>query len=151
ARAGTPPPPRPAGGAPRRRASRVRSPPSTPAAWPRHGRTAPRRQLDRLVQSLDRMVQTSRTATAGVLLAAPLWGVSTAFSKVAIAQLTPVDLFAIEVSTGALFLGIAAVARGARPRRPSAPVLLLGVLEPGLAFLLFDIGIAHTAATDGAL
>jgi drug/metabolite transporter (DMT)-like permease len=29
--------------------------------------------------------------------------------------------------------------------------MLLGILEPGLAFLLFDIGIAHTAATDGAL
>jgi drug/metabolite transporter (DMT)-like permease len=97
------------------------------------------------------MVQTSRAASAGLLLAALCWGVSTALSKVAIAQLEPVDLFAIEVSTGAVCLGIAALARGARPARPDGRVVALGILEPGLAFLLFDIGIAHTAATDGAL
>jgi drug/metabolite transporter (DMT)-like permease len=97
------------------------------------------------------MVQNSRTASLGLLLAALCWGVSTAFSKVAIAQLTPVDLFAIEVTTGALFLGVAALVRGARPAWPDRRVVLLGVLEPGLAFLLFDIGIVHTAATDGAL
>src|ERR1700759_4536914 len=97
------------------------------------------------------MVQNSRTAAAGLLLASLCWGVSTAFSKVAIAQLSPVDLFAIEVSTGAVALGIAALVRGARPGRPDGRVVLLGILEPGLAFLLFDIGIAHTAATDGAL
>jgi drug/metabolite transporter (DMT)-like permease len=55
------------------------------------------------------------------------------------------------VSTGAVCLAVAAVMRGARPGRPDARVVLLGVLEPGLAFLLFDIGIAHTAATEGAL
>ena len=97
------------------------------------------------------MVQNSRTATLALLVAALCWGVSTALSKVAIAELAPVDLFAIEVSTGAVFVGIAALARGARPRRPDGRVMLLGVLEPGLAFLLFDVGIAHTAATDGAL
>ena len=54
------------------------------------------------------------------------------------------------MTTGALCLGGAALARGARPARPSAAVLL-GVLEPGVAYLLFDVGIAHTAATHGAL
>jgi drug/metabolite transporter (DMT)-like permease len=88
---------------------------------------------------------------AALLIASLCWGVSTALSKVAIAELTPVDLFAIEVSTGAACLGVAALMHGARPRRPSAAVLLLGVLEPGLAYLLFDLGIARTAATDGAL
>jgi drug/metabolite transporter (DMT)-like permease len=97
------------------------------------------------------MVQNSRTASLGLMLAALCWGVSTAFSKVAIAQLTPVDLFAIEVSTGAVALGVAALVRGARPAWPDRRVVLLGILEPGLAFLLFDIGIVHTAATDGAL
>jgi drug/metabolite transporter (DMT)-like permease len=88
---------------------------------------------------------------AALLLASLSWGIATALSKVAIAQLAPLDLFAIEVSTGAVCLGIAAFLRGARPGWPSASVVLLGVLEPGLAFVLFDIGIAHTAATDGAL
>ena len=44
-----------------------------------------------------------------------------------------------------------ALARGLRPRAPSREVLALGVLNPGLAFLLFDLGIARTAATHGAL
>ena len=85
------------------------------------------------------------------MLASLSWGLSTALSKVAVEQLTSIDLFGVEVTTGALCLGAAALARGARPARPSAAVLLLGVLEPGVAYLLFDIGIAHTAATHGAL
>jgi drug/metabolite transporter (DMT)-like permease len=92
------------------------------------------------------MVQNARTATAGLLLAALCWGVATALSKVAIAQLEPVDLFAIEVCTGAVSLGIAALLRGARPGRPSAQVVLLGVLQPRLAFLLFDSHIGHADA-----
>ncbi len=85
------------------------------------------------------------------MLASLSWGLSTTLSKVAVEQLTSIDLFGIEVTTGALCLGGAALARGARPARPSAAVLLLGVLEPGVAYLLFDVGIAHTAATHGAL
>jgi drug/metabolite transporter (DMT)-like permease len=94
------------------------------------------------------MVQNVRTATVALVLASVCWGVSTALSKVAIAQLGPVDLFAIEVSTGAVCLGVAALARGARPGRPSAQVVLLGVLEPGLAFLLFDGDRRCAAALD---
>ena len=37
------------------------------------------------------------------------------------------------------------------PSRPSIHVLALGVLDPGLAILLFDFGLVHTAATHGAL
>ena len=84
-------------------------------------------------------------------LAALAWGISTALSKIAVEQLTSLDLFAIEVGTGALCLGAVAWARGARPRRISREVVALGLLEPGLAFLLFDIGITRTAATHGAL
>src|SRR5262245_19727967 len=98
------------------------------------------------------MVHAARKSPVIFLCLASLcWGLSTALSKVAVEQLTPLDLFAVEVSTGALCLGAAALARGARPRRPSRDVLALGLLEPGLAFLLFDLGITHTAATDGAL
>jgi drug/metabolite transporter (DMT)-like permease len=98
------------------------------------------------------MIRAARTFPVFFLgLAALCWGVSTALSKLAVEQITSLDLFAVEVSTGALFLGAAAYARGARPRLPSREVVALGVIEPGLAFLLFDIGITHTAATHGAL
>jgi drug/metabolite transporter (DMT)-like permease len=86
-----------------------------------------------------------------LLLASLSWGVSTALTKVALEQLAPLDLFGIEVTTGAVCLGAIALARGARPSRPSASVLLLGALEPGLAFVLFDVGVARTSATHGAL
>src|SRR3954452_14345684 len=84
-------------------------------------------------------------------LASLSWGLSSALSKVAVEQLTSLDLFGVEVATGALCLGVAALARGARPRRPSPELVALGVLEPGLAFLLFDLLIVHTAATHAAL
>ena len=86
-----------------------------------------------------------------LLLASLSWGLATALSKVALEQITPLDLFGIEVTSGALVLGLVALGRGGRLRRPDPRVLLLGVLEPGLAYLLFDVGVAHTAATHGAL
>jgi drug/metabolite transporter (DMT)-like permease len=86
-----------------------------------------------------------------LLLASVSWGLATALTKVALEQLAPLDLFGIEVAVGAAVLGAVALGRGARPSRPSAVALALGVLDPGLAFLLFDVGLAHTAATHGAL
>jgi drug/metabolite transporter (DMT)-like permease len=86
-----------------------------------------------------------------LLLAAVSWGLATALTKVALEQLAPLDLFGVEVAVGALVLGAVALARGARPSRPSGAALGLGVLNPGLSFLLFDVGLAHTAATHGAL
>src|SRR4051794_10933242 len=84
-------------------------------------------------------------------LAALSWGLASALSKVAVEQLTSIDLFGVEVATGALCLGIAALIRGSRPRLPGPELLVLGVLNPGLAFLLFDVGIARTTATHAAL
>src|SRR3954466_12950146 len=84
-------------------------------------------------------------------LAALSWGLASALSKVAVEQLTSIDLFGVEVATGALCLGTAALLPGARPRLPGADLLVLGVLNPGLAFLLFDVGIARTTATHAAL
>ena len=95
--------------------------------------------------------ESSKPAVVMLLFASLSWGVSAALSKVALEQLSPVDLFGIEVGTGALALSAIALARGARPARPSAAVLLLGLLEPGLAYLLFDVGLAHPDATHGAL
>lgn len=102
-------------------------------------RRAPRPQLRR------------STATGLLVLACVSWGLSTALTKIALEQLTPVDLFGIEIVVSAAPLALLALARGARPGRPSATVLLLGVLEPGLTYLLFDIGVGRTAASHAAL
>ena len=98
--------------------------------------------------------------------AAISWGLSSATSKVALGQLSPIDLMAIEVGTGAVVLIPLAALRGGTVRssalrssalrgpglwRPRLLYLLLGILEPGLAFLLFDVGLARTSATHAAL
>jgi drug/metabolite transporter (DMT)-like permease len=90
---------------------------------------------------------------AAVLMvaAAVSWGLSSATSKVALAQLGPIDLLAIEVGTGAAVLVPFAAVRGARTRPPRFAYLLLGVLEPGLSYLLFDVGLSRTSATHAAL
>ena len=79
------------------------------------------------------------------------WGLSTALTKVVLEQLTPVDLFGIEVAVSAAPLALLALVRGARPGGPSPVLLLLGVLEPGLTYLLFDLGVERTAASHAAL
>jgi drug/metabolite transporter (DMT)-like permease len=90
-------------------------------------------------------------AVAMLAAAAFSWGLSTAMSKVALEQLTPVDLLGVEVGVAAVVLAALAVGKGARPGKPQPTLLLLGVLEPGLAYLLFDIGLNRTAATHAAL
>jgi len=54
-------------------------------------------------------------------------------------QLTPVDLFGIEILVSAIPLAFLAVVRGSRPSRPDPMLLVLGVLEPGLTYVLFDL------------
>lgn len=90
-------------------------------------------------------------AIAMLVAASACWGLATALSKIALAQLTPLDLFGCEVTVGAVCLGAVALARGARLRRPSAALLALGFLEPGLGFVLFDFGVDRTAATHASL
>ena len=93
-----------------------------------------------------------RYSGIGLLVPACIsWGLSTALTKVVLEQLTPVDLFGIEVAVSAAPLALLALVRGARPGRPSPVLLLLGVLEPGLTYLLFDLGVRRTAASHAAL
>jgi drug/metabolite transporter (DMT)-like permease len=92
-----------------------------------------------------------------LVLAALSWGLAIALTKVALDQLAPLDLLGLEVATALIVLWTIALARGGgRPKLGRAvllvPVLLLiGVVDPGVSFLFFDIGVAHTAATSAAL
>jgi len=86
-----------------------------------------------------------------LVLAALSWGIATALTKVALQQLAPLDLLSIEITVGALSMCAIALARGARPTGPMLVIALMGAIDPGLSFLLFDVGIARTAATNAAL
>ena len=48
-----------------------------------------------------------------LLLASLSWGLATALSKVALKHVTSLDLFAVDITLGAVFLSIVAFARGA--------------------------------------
>ncbi len=85
------------------------------------------------------------------MLACVSWGLSTALSKIALRQLTSTDLFGLEILVAAVPLGLLAVVRGSRLWRPDPVLLVLGLLEPGLAYLLFDIGVRRTSAAHAAL
>ena len=84
--------------------------------------------------------------------AATSWAVATVLTKVALAELAPLDLLGIELASSAVAMGCLLAARGG-PFLPTAwPVFaLIGVLEPGLSFGLFDFGLARTGAADGAI
>ena len=92
-----------------------------------------------------------RAAVGKLILACFSWGFSTALTKIVLNQLTPVDVFGIEILVSAIPLAFLAVARGVRPGRPDPALLVLGVLEPGLTYVLFDLGVRQTTASHAAL
>lgn len=94
---------------------------------------------------------TNRTAYAALVLAALCAGVSTATTKYALGRFTATDLLLVELTVATVALwSLPRVRRSARSgfRRG---YLLLGLLEPGLAYALFNLGLARTSAADGAV
>jgi drug/metabolite transporter (DMT)-like permease len=94
---------------------------------------------------------THSTAYAGLVLAALSWGVSIATTKYALAGFTATDLLVVELTVATLALwSLPGVRRCARPTFRRG-YLLLGLLEPGLAYALFNFGLERTSAADGAV
>lgn len=86
------------------------------------------------------------------VMAATSWAIATVLTKVALNELAPLDVLGIELASSAIAMGFLLAARGG-PYLPAAwPVfMVIGVLEPGLSFGLFDFGLARTGAADGAI
>lgn len=94
-----------------------------------------------------------RARSHALLGAAALsWAVSTVLTKDVLHELAPLDLLGIELASSAAFLVAVLGARG-RPFLPRSwrGFVVLGALEPALSFALFDFGLEHTGAADGAL
>jgi len=92
-----------------------------------------------------------RGGESALLVAAALYGVSTALSVVALRQVRPVDLLAIELLGAAVVLLGAATGTGRLRRRAALRQMLTGALAPGLAYLFGDLGLARTNASSGSL
>jgi drug/metabolite transporter (DMT)-like permease len=87
-----------------------------------------------------------------IILAATSWAAATLLTKVALHELTPLNLLGVELSSSAIAMACLLAARGRPFLTRSWPVFaVLGVLEPGLSFGLFDFGLSRTGAADGAL
>lgn len=94
----------------------------------------------------------ARSAIAWLVAAAACWGLDTTLSAYALRQLQPPDLFVAETVVGAVAVWGALRWTGGY-RRPVRlrPHLLLGIAEPGLAYLFFDLGLRRTSATSAGL
>jgi len=99
------------------------------------------------------MFRSDRTlgATAALILAAACWGLGTVISKHALDEFPPLTLLAIQLAASVVVLGAALRLRGwARPTTdPSAARALgrLGLLNPGLGYLLGLLGLASISAS----
>jgi probable blue pigment (indigoidine) exporter len=90
----------------------------------------------------------SRSALA-LVLAAAAWGTGTVVSKRALAEIPPLTLLAIQLAASLLALFLLMRVRRTPIVDPSAPALLgrLGILNPGLAYALSLLGLAHIGAS----
>jgi drug/metabolite transporter (DMT)-like permease len=90
-------------------------------------------------------------ALALLVIAAASWGAATAAGDHALEGMTAIDLLLLEVLVAAAILWLPQP-REPLPRvRPRPAYLLLGGLEPALAFLLINLGLERTSAGVGSL
>jgi uncharacterized membrane protein len=86
---------------------------------------------------------------AALILAAACWGVGTAISKQALAEIPPLTLLPIQLTVSVLFLGVIARVRGEPLPTGSHGRQLgrLGLLNPGLAYALSLAGLTLITAS----
>ena len=86
-----------------------------------------------------------------LLLAALLWGGAITGTKYALGGFGPVTLLAVELTAAAAVLWAVALVRGYRPPRRWWLPVLLGLLEPAVAYLAETAGLSMTSAVSGAV
>jgi len=88
---------------------------------------------------------------AALVLASALWGGAVTGTKFALQAFDPVTLLSVELVAASAALWAVLLIRGYRPP-PSLPIaVLLGLLEPALAYLGDTFGLSLTSAADGAI
>jgi probable blue pigment (indigoidine) exporter len=84
-----------------------------------------------------------------LILAAACWGIGTAVSKQAVAEVPPLTLLVVQLTVSVAFLGAVAIRRGEGLPRGREGALLgrLGLLNPGLAYALSLLGLTQVSAS----
>jgi drug/metabolite transporter (DMT)-like permease len=83
---------------------------------------------------------------AGLVLASALWGGAVAGTKYALEAFDPYVLLAVALVSATAALWAVALSRGMRPPRSWRLAVLLGLLEPGGAYLAETVGLSKTSA-----
>ena len=94
------------------------------------------------------MMSPSKMGVAAAILASFCWGSATVMSKHALDDVSPVSLLALQLAASTVFLWLVIlILRIKVPRLMLlAPIAVLGLLEPGLAYLLGLIGLTDIGA-----
>lgn len=93
------------------------------------------------------------SGTLFAVLAAACWGSATVMSKAALSQFPPVLLLSVQLSASVCALWLVVLLRGPswRSLRGAISLAWLGLLEPGLAYLLGLLGLTETEAGSAVL
>src|SRR5262249_36616578 len=86
-----------------------------------------------------------------LMLAALLWGGAVTGTKYALGGFGPGRLLAVELTAAAAVLWGITLVRGYRPPRRWWLPVLLGLLEPAVAYLAETAGLSMTSAVSGAV
>jgi len=92
-----------------------------------------------------------KRAPIALLAASFVWGLSVPLATAVLHHLTAADLVLVENVSGTLIVGTAALVTGRKLRGPWRPSIALGSLEPGLAYVLVNLGLQRTSAAAGAM
>jgi O-acetylserine/cysteine efflux transporter len=92
-----------------------------------------------------------RHPVPALILASAMWGGAVSAVKFALGGFDALTLLSIELLAATTVLWAALIASGYRPPRSWAVAVVLGVLEPGLSYLLEATGLTQTGAVDGSL
>jgi O-acetylserine/cysteine efflux transporter len=96
-------------------------------------------------------VAIDRHPVAALILASAMWGGAVSAVKFALGGFDALTLLTIELLAATTVLWAALIAGGYRPPRSWTVAVVLGLLEPGLSYLLEAIGLTRTGAVDGSL
>jgi drug/metabolite transporter (DMT)-like permease len=92
-----------------------------------------------------------KRAPIALLAASFVWGLSVPLATAVLHHVTAADLVLVENVSGTLIVAIAALLTGRKLLGPWRPSIALGSLEPGLAYVLVNLGLQRTTAAAGAM
>jgi drug/metabolite transporter (DMT)-like permease len=92
-----------------------------------------------------------KRAPHALLAAAFVWGLSVPLATAVLHHLTAADLVLIENVSGTAIVGAAALITRRSLAGPWRPAIVLGSLEPGLAYVMVNLGLMRTTAAAGAM